>query len=36
MVEQDVVGMLRRTFELVGKQTDATLNILVPCCLLPF
>jgi len=36
MVEQDVVGMLRRTFELVGKQTDATINILVPCRLLPF
>jgi DNA-binding LacI/PurR family transcriptional regulator len=36
MVEQDVVGMLLRTFELVGKQTDATINILVPCRLLPF
>lgn len=36
MIEQDVIQMLEKTFELVGKKIDLKDPILVPCRLLPF
>lgn len=36
MIEQDVMGMLRSAFDLIGQPTQVTDRILIPCHLRPF